>query len=175
MKLSSVTAYIWKNKHGYFMLELQAVAAMTAIITAVFYSDFIDAVQNIHKAVNYTQLYSVERYMLSDMEKDLGYESTRIILSRDYRGNTVIKAQSVYAGKQLMYTFENRGLYKTTQTLGTKGKNPLYIPGYNISEWQAERISERSLLLRFTLSKDTDTIICDKHIYCLNGIVEYES
>lgn len=156
-------------------MELQLAAAVMALCAAVFYSDFALAVQSWQKTMVQTQLQSAARYMLSELEKDLAYEGEYIVLDKDYRNKLVIKCRSVYRGKLYFYTHENNGLYKTTQTAGTKGKNPLYLPDCQVSSWQAEKMSDKILLLKITLKKNGQEKTFIRNIYCINGRITDEA
>ena len=175
MKKLSAIWFLLKNKQGHFLVELQFAAAIIALCAAVFYNDFALAVQSWQKSAVQMQLQSAAGYMFSELEKDLAYESEYIVVDKDYKGRTALKCRTVYRGKLYLYTYEKNGLYKTTQTTATQGKNPLYIPDCRVRSWQAEKLTDKTILLKITLEKNGQQKTFLRNIYCINGRITDET
>lgn len=163
--------YALKNKHGFLLAELQISIAAAALLLAVIAGCAMPLLANFRKAADDIQLQDAGRYMLTVLAKDWGYDSSRIILNKDFRGRRKVSCTTVFAGKQYFFTLENGGLYKLTRTLGTKGKNPLFIPDCRVQEWQVSKVSDRALLVEFSLKKGARQRRFRQFIYCVNGSV----
>lgn len=162
----------WKNKQGFLVAELQLSLAAAALLMVLIYGSSVTVWQNCRKAVLDIQLQDAGRYMLSVLEKDLTYDSVLITVSKDFRGAAKVGCRTVFGGKSYLYTLENNGLYKQTQTAGTKGKNPLYIPDCKVMDWQVQKVDDRTLKVEFTLQKQTRRQHFKRLFYCLNGKVQ---
>lgn len=171
----SFSTSCWYGKEAGFLIgELQLTVAVIALVTALLYGDFYQIVQGWHKMFIDMQLRDAGRYMCSILEKDLCYEGRLITLSEDYRGNPKLVCQTGHAGKVYTYTWENKGLYKTTKTTNTSGKNPLFIPDCQVVEWQVARAGEHLVRLKFVLQKQGRRQSVEQMLYCFNGSVVYE-
>lgn len=160
---------------GFFIVQLQLGVAVLALLTAFLYKDFTTVLNGLYKVNTDIQLYEAARYMLADLEKDLAYESTVVTIRKDSRGNKVLQCQTIYAGKQYIYTYENNGLYKQTDTLLTKGKNPLFIPACQVQQWQVRRLADSVLEIKFVLVREGRVKNFTQTIRLLNGVVVDET
>lgn len=116
------------------------------------------------------ELASSSRYMLSVLENDLGYESRQVTISRGKQG-AQLACQAIYGGRKLTFTSESGGLYKQTKTTSTTGKNPLFIPGVQVKEWQAVKAGDDAVLISFVLTNGQRQQQFKRVIHCLNGQV----
>lgn len=156
---------------GFLTVQLQVGAAVLALLTAFLYKDFTNVLGGIHTLGDDLQLYEAARYMQAELEKDLAYESTAATIRKDFRGNKVLQCQTIYAGKQYLYTCENNGLYKQTDTLLTKGKNPLFIPDCQVQQWQVRKLGDRVLAIQFVLVREGRAKSFTQTVSMLNGVV----
>lgn len=161
--------YKLKNEQGFLLAELQLSMTATALLMVMFCSSSVSILQNCQKMFLDMQLQDAGRYMLSMLEKDLAYDSVQITVSKDFRGAAKVGCRTVFGGKSYLYTWENYGLYKQIQTVGTKGKNPLYIPGCKVMDWQVKKLDDKTLLVEFILQKQGRQQKFRRVFYCLNG------
>lgn len=159
---------------GFLIVQLQIGAAILALLTVFVYNDFAAVLGGLYRMADDVQLYDAARYIKADLEKDLAYEGKLLTVEKDYRGNAVVKCRTIYAGKQYIYTLENNGLYKQTDTLLTKGKNPLFIPACPVKQWQVRRISDKVLEIRFVLVHKARSRSFTQTIRLLNGVIADE-
>lgn len=172
MKRLSVTGCDLRSSKqgGFFLAELQISAAVLALIAAVFYQDVAALLNGWSKMHTDMELSSSGRYMLSVLENDLGYESRLVTISRGKQG-TQLACQTIYGGRKLTFTSESGGLYKQTKTTSTTGKNPLFIPGMQVADWQAVKISDDAVMISFALTSGQRQQKFKRVIHCLNGQV----
>lgn len=163
-----------RKQAGFLLAELQISVAIMAVLVAVLYSDFCQLLQGWQKMFLDIQLQDTGRYMFSILEKDLCYEGQLITLDKDSLGNPKITCRTGHAGKSYTYTLNSKSLYKTTKTTKTSGKNPLFVPGCNVMDLQAERLGEKLLGLEITLEKDGRRQKLSQIMHCFNGSVVYE-
>ena len=173
-RLSLISLGYNRKQAGFLLAELQVSVAIMAILVAVLYADFCQLLQGWQKMFLDIQLQDTGRYMFSILEKDLCYEGQLITLGKDSLGNTKITCQTGHAGKSYTYTLSSRSLYKTTKTTKTSGKNPLFVPGCNVIELQADRLGEKLVGLQMVLEKDGRQKNFKQIMHCFNGSVVYE-
>lgn len=156
---------------GFLAVQLQVSVAVLALLTAFLYKDFTAVLGGLHKLHDDLQLYEAARYMQAELEKDLAYDSMVVTIEKDFRGNKMLQCQTIYAGKQYLYTCENNGLYKQTDTLLTKGKNPLFIPDCQVQQWQVRKLADNALEIQLVLVRDGRAERFTQTISILNGVV----
>ncbi len=161
----------WKNEYGFLTAELQLSLAAAALLMVLLCSSSVTVLRNCQKIVLDIQLQDAARYMLTALEKDMVCDSLLISIGKDYKGVDKVGCRTVFGGKSYLYTLENGGLYKQTQTAGTKGKNPLYVPDCMVTEWHVRKIDDKALQIEFTLQKNMRQKTFQRIFYCLNGQV----
>lgn len=160
------------SQQGFFLAELQISAAILALIAAMFYQDLANLLNGWSKMQSDMELTSSARYMMSVLEKDIGYESRLVTIGSDKQGRAQITCQSIYGGRKYIFTNESSGLYKQTKTTGTTGKNPLFNVNCPVVEWQVQRLAEDTVEISFILQNNKRQRSFTKVIRCLNGQVE---
>lgn len=163
--------YGWKNEQGFLTAELQLSLAAAALLMVLLCSSSVAVLQNCRKVVLDIQLQDAARYMLTVLEKDIACDSVLVTVSKDYKGADKIGCRTVFGSKSYLYTLESGGLYKQTQTAGTKGKNPLYVPDCTVAQWKVHRLDDKTLQIDFTLQKNKRQKHFQRIFYCLNGRV----
>ncbi len=163
-----------QGRQGFVLAELLAGAVLLALVCTAAYGTLRQLTESWQKIFTDLRLRDAGRYMLGNLEKDLVYEGRSIAVQKDRLGVAQINAQCIYGGRSYIYTKEGTALYKQTDTLTTTGKNPLFIPGCAISDWQVRRLADEALEISFTLAADGREQYFRQVFFCLNGRVSDE-
>lgn len=163
--------YRSKCRRGFLLAEMQfslAVSALLAVLAGSSMMYIFDACRKVQADI---QLQECGRYMFAALEKDVGAESTLIVLEQG-RGGTVINCRTRMGRKSFRFHREAQALYKSTTTGSGTGKNPLYLPDCAVIGWQVQKINEKMLLITLILEKEARRRTFQRLIYCVNGHIE---
>lgn len=120
------------------------------------------------------QLQDAARYICINMERELGVNSTAVVLSRS-GGYPLADCQSIGAAKSVRFYYNTpyQGIYKRTTKLlnNSSGVNPACLPGYVVEDWRLRRLGDRAVCLQFALRRDKYRESFSHVIYCVNGRV----
>lgn len=171
VKKSFAVWYSWKDNRGFFLLQLQLSLAAAAFLGALLCTFSVGFLREWREVRSQTNLRDTGRYILSALEKELGYESVSVNIYRENDGKDAIKCESHYGNKAVAFLWKTPYLYKRTKTGSGIGTNPLYVNGYYVKDWKVKRVSEKLLLISFFLEKNSGKHLFRQLVYCGNGLV----
>lgn len=160
---------------GFILIEL----AISTIITVIFLTMIINGLSQVlptwNKIYYKTNLYNAGHYMLSILEKNICYDATNIIISKDTRKNDRLICHTTNGNQIFTFTCENKHLYKTITKSSTSGKTPLYVSDCYINSWHLTRLDTNTLKIELNLQQKDEEIKLTQIINCLNGRIEIDA
>jgi len=155
---------------GFLLNEVLLGMVIVSIVILLFGRNVVTIFTGWQRMQTDGELLDAGRYMLNKIERHLSLESASITIT----DHTTIDCLTEYQDKttKLYIHSTNGGLYMQTKTLAGIGVNPLFIRDCNVSNWQAERISDKKILISFTLTKNNRSKDFVRLFYCVNGVVK---
>lgn len=159
-----------RHHKGFLLTEVLLGVVITSIVVILFGRNIMSIFSGWRKMQIDGELLDAGRYMLTKIERHLGLEATGVRVIN----NSTIDFSTEYPDKTIkLYIHSvNGGLYMQTISREGTGVNPLYIRDCAVSNWRAERISNKEILVSFTLKKDNRTKDFVRLFYCVNGTVQ---
>ena len=119
------------------------------------------------RLVSQLELAQAGSYMQGLLEKNLAYNATAITINK--QGN--LEMDTTFGNKKLLIYTNNQGLYLRTTTKTGSGSNPLFLPDYPVTDWQAQRLSDSALRISFRLQGRRSQATFFQLISCSNGAI----
>ncbi len=113
--------------------------------------------------------------MLNTLEKNVGYESTNVSLSKDLSNQDMLICQTVQGNQSFTFTCESKHIYKTITKGSSSGKNPLYISDCLVEGWSWEKLNNKQFYVQLTLAQEGKRCTIARIITCLNGDLSNEA
>lgn len=143
------------NKKGFLLLEYSVALMFICLLLSVFYDNFIQSIDTYRKIVSDLEIYRAERGALSMMKEEMGFYVDTVQVFDEAQGYSLITGKETAAKRKISYYCNESPdgdhvltLYQKTQVEGkSAGINPLTPPSIEVTEWKAERISDRNFLL----------------------------
>lgn len=155
---------------GFLLNEVLLGMVIVSVVTLLFGRNVVTIFTGWQRMQTDGELLDAGRYMLNKIERHLTLESTSVTIT----DRITIDCLTEYPDKttKLYINSANGGLYMQTKTLSGKGVNPLFIRDCNVTNWRAERISDKKILISFTLTKNNRSKDFVRLFYCVNGVVK---
>lgn len=107
--------------------------------------------------------------MLNILEKNVGYDSTAVTISKDTKQKDRLICQTLNGNQTFTFTFESNHIYKTINKINSSGKNPLYVSDCLVENWSLTQIDDKSLRIDLQLQQKGYKVTLTRIINCLNG------
>ena len=121
------------------------------------------------RLTNQTSLYDVSHYIFANLEKNVGYDSTAVTISKDTKQKDRLICQTLNGNQTFTFTFESNHIYKTINKINSSGKNPLYVSDCLVENWSLTQIDDKSLRIDLQLQQKGYKVTLTRIIRCLNG------
>lgn len=156
-----------RKSKGFLLLEAALAMAVSAVLAALVCGGAQSFAKNWQILQEQIELQQAGNYMQGVLEKHFAYNALQVSVAADNK----LSYQSLLGSKSYAVYPAKSGLYLRTSTAVGEGVNPLFIEGIDVSGWQARRVDERNLLLRFTLHGKRGSRTFRQLITCYNGEV----
>lgn len=160
---------IFTRRHkGFLLSEVLLGMVIVSIAVLLFGRNVMTIFTGWQRMLTDGELLDAGRYMLNKIERHLALEATSIKITNQ---NT-LECLTGFGSKttKIYFVAEGvEGLYMETNTLEGVGVNPLFIRDCNVSNWRAERIGPKKILVSFTLTKKDRSKDFVRLVYCVNS------
>lgn len=116
-------------------------------------------------------LCDASRFMQGIIEKDIGYESTKITIRKDIKGYPILECKTIYGNKTITISKEDIRLIKKVKSGNGIGSNALYINGCSVETWNVKRVDSKNIIISFELKKNQTKRLFKQLVHCYNGEV----
>ena len=157
------------------LVELQISLLIVTLLVGVLSLNFRQVLISWQHMLTDVQLANAGRYMQVFLEKEIGYNGLRISVDQLLPLHTQrIVVQTVRQGTYYTYYWKRSklGLYRQTDTLESRGVNPLYISECSMTAWKVKKVADNALVVSFTLQKNDRQKKFTQLILCVNGSVD---
>lgn len=167
----------WKcaRKRGFILLELVLSLLITVLLAVMLFRGLQLLLPSWTKVSQQTSLYNTGHYILSILDKNMGYDGLSINISKDSKGMPKIICQTNNGNQSFSFTCENKRISKTITKGSSSGTNPLYTSNCLVEEWSLTKLSENKLLVELKLRQEKESCKLSRIITCMNGSITYES
>ena len=159
--------YGGRGERGFLLLEYVFSLAVGALLAALVCNGLQRAAASRQYLQEQLQLQQAGSYMQGLLEKNLAYNATAITINK--QGN--LEMDTIFGNKKLLIYTNNQGLYLRTTTKTGSGSNPLFLPDYPVTDWQAQRLSDSALRISFHLQGRRSQATFSQLISCCNGAI----
>lgn len=167
----------WRSasNRGFVLLEIVLSLLITVLLAVMLFRGLQLLLPSWTKISQQTSLYNTGHYILSILDKNIGYDALNITLSKDSKGMPKIVCQTNNGNQSFSFTCDNKRISKTITKGSSSGTNPLYTSNCLVEEWSLYKLSNNQLLVELTLKQDKQSCKLSRIITCMNGSIVYES
>lgn len=157
------------------LLELCLSMLLSMLIGTLIIGNLAFFVKHVDRLQGQLKLVQAERYILTILQHDLGYNTSAITI--DINDGQHMKLICANIAKDRTLTFSNEkvngiyGLYKITKTVQSSGKNPAFLPDCVLQSFTAQAISTKDLDIKGTLKYKNYYRSFKYTLHCLNGTI----
>lgn len=163
--------YLLHTEKGFSLASLLIATGIFMTLAMLWASYLALTVKTYTKLHNEMTVCDAGRFMQGIIEKDVGYESKKIVIRKDLNGSSVIESQTIDGNKTITISKEDVRLIKKIKSGNGTGSNALYINGCNVEEWYVEQIDNKKIKVSFWLKKNNTRRFFSQIIHCYNGEV----
>ncbi|MHC1719069.1 MAG: hypothetical protein AB9883_10530 [Acidaminococcaceae bacterium] len=136
------------------------IALMLASLTLfVFRDTFLQSITTCQKVASDLEIYRLERATIALLRENLDFNVEKVELLEDTSGEAIVICQETAAKRKVYYYCSESPTGKNIMTLyqrikvedKSSGVNPLTTPNMEVTAWHAEKLSEKSFLLAFSI------------------------
>mgnify|MGYP003598828145 CR=1 FL=1 len=135
------------NKKGFLLLEYCIALMLVSLILFIFHDTFFQAILTCQKVTKDLEIYRVERATMALLRENLDFNVEKVV------------CQEAAAKRKIYYYCSESPTGRHTTTLYQRikvedkgaGVNPLTTPDMEVTAWHAEKLSNKSILLTFSL------------------------
>ena len=132
---------------------------LTSLTLFVFQDTFLQAITTCQKVASDLEIYRVERAAMALFRENLDFNVEKVELLEDASGEAMVVGQETAAKRKVYYYCSKSPTGKHVMTLyqrikvedKSSGINPLTVPNMEVTKWHAEKLSEKSFLLAFSI------------------------
>ncbi|MPM97556.1 hypothetical protein SDC9_144730 [bioreactor metagenome] len=147
------------NKKGFLLLEYCIALMLASLTLFVFRDTFLQSITTCQKVASDLEIYRVERATMALLRENIGFNVEKVELLEDASGEARVVCQETAAKRNVYYYCSESPTGKHVMTLYQKikvedkssGINPLTTPNMEVTAWHAEKLSEKSFLLAFSI------------------------
>lgn len=147
------------NKKGFLLLEYCIALMLVSLILFIFHDTFFQAILTCQKVTKDLEIYRVERATMALLRENLDFNVEKVELLKDAEDSSMIVCQEAAAKRKIYYYCSESPTGRHTTTLYQRikvedkgaGVNPLTTPDMEVTAWHAEKLSNKSILLTFSL------------------------
>lgn len=149
----SLTSSATNHRKGFVLLELCLALALAALLAVQLQRTILPLLKSWQLLQQQNQLYEAKDYMFSQLEYELGQNTSLITLDQ---GRTQLNCQSLRQQRQLTFGRElvnnHYGLYMTIRNNKGSSKQPLFLTDCQLNAWWLEALDEKHLRIELELS-----------------------
>ena len=132
---------------------------LTCLTLFVFQDTFLQSIKTCQKVASDLEIYRVERATMALLRENLDFNVEKVELLEDASGEAMVVCQETAAKRKVYYYCSESPTGKHVMTLyqrikvedKSSGINPLTVPNMEVTKWHAEKLSEKSFLLAFSI------------------------
>ena len=136
---------------------------LTSLTLFVFQDTFLQAITTCQKVASDLEIYRVERATMALLRENIDFNVEKVELLEDASNGHIIVCQETAAKRKVYYYCSESPTGRHVMTLyqrikvedKSSGINPLTAPNVEVTEWQAEKLSEKSFLLTFSIRESS--------------------
>ncbi|MGM9582986.1 MAG: hypothetical protein ACI3WU_04640 [Phascolarctobacterium sp.] len=173
-RMVGICAPWWRlccSKRGVLLVDYVLSLAVGAILAAILCTGLGRTAISWQRLLGRLELAQAGRYMQGVLERQLAYNATAIKI----RADGSLELDTIDGNKKLLIYHSKGGLYVQTTTGNGTGTNPLFIAGVEVKAWEAERISDQRLRIKFSLQGERCEGSFSQLLTCCNGEVSHET